>query len=293
MSVSTLGGSAESAERFLNDIKAIFGVPHCLYLVSVSDDALTAFDKRAFVARTAFDSAFDDVISVSYLAFEAAKNLLRARVAGLPDPMIAACHVISGGLPRDLIRAARAIIKACADGHTHITDLTQALIAREVDTLKRTCLSTLAQDESRLTQSGLLPHLLDSTWPGESSTAMLSAIENDLSQPSAPPGLTAALYFYATVAEAFGPGLQATTASLPTCPTGNAASIDCLAHTRHALSGNPDIAWELSTRFRAARNLAVPAPPWRATGPIEPPDADTTAPARTRDPPSRDARSGS
>ncbi len=240
MSVSTLGGSAESAERFLNDIKAIFGVPHCLYLVSVSDDALTAFDKRAFVARTAFDSAFDDVISVSYLAFEAAKNLLRARVAGLPDPMIAACHVISGGLPRDL-----------------------------------------------------MPHLLDSTWPGESSTAMLSAIENDLSQPSAPPGLTAALYFYATVAEAFGPGLQATTASLPTCPTGNAASIDCLAHTRHALSGNPDIAWELSTRFRAARNLAVPAPPWRATGPIEPPDADTTAPARTRDPPSRDARSGS
>lgn len=256
--------NTKSAERFLNDIKAIFGIPHCIYLVSVSDDALRAFERRTFAARTAFDSSFDEVITVSYLDFDAAKNLPRRRVAGLPDSAIAVCRVISGGLPRDLIRAARTIIEACAGGHTHITDLAQVMIAREVEILKRSCLAALAQDESRLTQSGLVPHLLDETWPGQSSKAILAAIGDNLRQPSIPKRFTTALYFYATVAEIFGPGLDLTIASLPPSPDAHATRIGCLARARNTLSGNPDVAWELITRFRATRNLNIQPPPWQA-----------------------------
>ena len=39
-------GSAEQAERFLNEIKGIFGIPYLYFIVSVSDDALTAFERR-------------------------------------------------------------------------------------------------------------------------------------------------------------------------------------------------------------------------------------------------------
>lgn len=265
-------GSAAACERFINDIKAIFGIPHWLYLVSVSDDALVAFQQRAFAARTAFDNAFDEVVHADYLDFEAARSLLRSRVAGLPSPMIGLCHVLSGGLPRDLIRAARSMIDVCAKGSGHITHLCEEMVAAEMDTLKDACLTVLAADPDQLDSSGLLPWLLDSSWPGRSCKAFLRALDQDLRHPETPRNFCAAVYFYATVIEVFGPGLTATTHALrardvtrtPAHNDGGDASIDRLAHARNALSGNPDIAWELVTRFRAARTLSLLARPWRS-----------------------------
>ena len=97
----------ERAEAFLNDIKAIFGVPGCLYLVSLSEDALAVFAGRAISIRTAFDSAFDEVAAIAPMTYRNSEELLIKRVAGLPRPFIALCHVLAGGLPRDLVRAAR------------------------------------------------------------------------------------------------------------------------------------------------------------------------------------------
>ena len=39
-------------------------MPHCYYLISVSDDALAAYEMRGLPVRDAFDSAFDEVIHV-------------------------------------------------------------------------------------------------------------------------------------------------------------------------------------------------------------------------------------
>ena len=52
-------GSAEQAEHFLNEIKGIFGIPYVYFIVSVSSDALTAFERRGLPLRDAFDSSFD------------------------------------------------------------------------------------------------------------------------------------------------------------------------------------------------------------------------------------------
>lgn len=49
---------SDDAQRFLNEIKGIFGVRRCLFLVSASEDALTAFERRGMPARDAFDSTF-------------------------------------------------------------------------------------------------------------------------------------------------------------------------------------------------------------------------------------------
>ncbi|GAA1861085.1 hypothetical protein GCM10009836_46530 [Pseudonocardia ailaonensis] len=101
--------SAERAVDFVEDLKAIFGVPNCFYLVSISEDAMEDFERRGTPFRTAFDSAFDEVVALRYFTFDESRELLRSRVVAMPQRFSALCHVVSGGLPRDLLRAARSL----------------------------------------------------------------------------------------------------------------------------------------------------------------------------------------
>jgi hypothetical protein len=105
-------GSAEQAERFLNEIKGIFGIPHVYFMVSVSDDALTAFERRGLPLRNAFDSSFDEIMHIGPLSYQESRRLLYRRVIGLSEPYTALCHCIAGGLARDTIRAARQVVRA-------------------------------------------------------------------------------------------------------------------------------------------------------------------------------------
>ncbi|WP_329136230.1 NACHT domain-containing protein [Streptomyces sp. NBC_00670] len=98
-------GSAQEAERFLNDLKAVFGIRGCHFLVAVSEDALTAFGRHLLDVRTVFDSAFDRVVAVRPLDLAQARELLELRGVWLPDPFLWLCQILSGGLPRDLLRA--------------------------------------------------------------------------------------------------------------------------------------------------------------------------------------------
>jgi hypothetical protein len=102
-------GAPEQAERFLNEIKGIFGIPHLYFMVSVSDDALTSFERRGLPLRDAFDSSFDEIIQVGPLSYTESRRLLYRRVIGLTEPYVAFSHCLAGGLARDLIRAARQI----------------------------------------------------------------------------------------------------------------------------------------------------------------------------------------
>ena len=118
--------SAPEAERFLNDIKAIFGVRSCFFLVAVSDDALAKFSQRSLAVRTAFDSAFDNVVTVKRFELKDTRLLLVQRMSRLPEPFIWLCHVISGGLGRDLNRTVR-----------ELYDLYTARHDRDLDALAR------------------------------------------------------------------------------------------------------------------------------------------------------------
>ena len=51
--------SSETAEAFLNEVKSVFGVEGCYFLVSVSENAVSAFDRRGLPFRDVFDSSFD------------------------------------------------------------------------------------------------------------------------------------------------------------------------------------------------------------------------------------------
>jgi hypothetical protein len=100
----------EDAKRFLNDIKGVFGVRGCFYLVSVSEDAMSNFERRGMPFRDVFDSSFDAILRVRHLSLAESRELLEGRVTGLPVPYQCLCHVIAGGLPRDLVRVARELL---------------------------------------------------------------------------------------------------------------------------------------------------------------------------------------
>ncbi|GGP87071.1 hypothetical protein [Saccharothrix coeruleofusca] len=122
----------EEAQRFLNEIKGVFGVPHCLFLVSMSDDALTAFERRGIPARDAFDSSFTTMIHVQPFTLDESRTWLAQRALGIPMPFVWLCHCLSGGLPRDLGRTAIALHDLQAE-HTRLTHVTRALLRQDLD----------------------------------------------------------------------------------------------------------------------------------------------------------------
>lgn len=107
--------SAQHAEAFLNGVKSVFGIKGCFYLISVSEHALAAFERRGMGFRDAFDSALDDILQLDFLNLDQSRVLLNRRILRLPDPFLQLCHMLSGGLPRDLIRQARALLDCATE----------------------------------------------------------------------------------------------------------------------------------------------------------------------------------
>jgi hypothetical protein len=121
-------------QEFVNEIKAIFNIPNCFYLMSVSENAISSFERRGMPFRDEFDSAFDDIRQVDYLTLDGSRHLLGRRVLNLPEPFLCLCHVLSAGLPRDLIRVTRAMLDHAKmhPANNSIKDVAAALIQKEV-----------------------------------------------------------------------------------------------------------------------------------------------------------------
>ncbi|WP_436492594.1 hypothetical protein [Actinokineospora sp. HUAS TT18] len=107
--------SAEDAQKFINEIKGIFSVPQTQFIVSVSSDALAAFERRGLPVRDTFDSAFQEIVRVDNLNLADTTLLVNSWVVGLPDPFIRLAHCMSGGLPREVRRVARSIVALSVD----------------------------------------------------------------------------------------------------------------------------------------------------------------------------------
>jgi hypothetical protein len=145
--------TADSVEDFLNDIKGIFGVPGCYYLVSVSEDAAAGFERRGAPFRDVFDSSFDDVISLQPLDLASARKILHGLLLGWTEPFIGLCFVLSGGLPRDLWRTAHELV-AQRDRHNDEIELGPAALAL----CRRDGEARLRAVRHELTRDSLDPH---------------------------------------------------------------------------------------------------------------------------------------
>ncbi|MEU5810058.1 hypothetical protein [Streptomyces sp. NPDC047718] len=130
--VDRLGSDAQ-ALAFLGEIKAILGVPHVYYLISVAEDVGAAFVRRGLPHRDVTDSSLDDIIHVQPSTLKESQEILAKRSEILAEPYAALAHALSGGILRDLLRYGIQI-KEMHDkaGSFELTDISQHLILEEL-----------------------------------------------------------------------------------------------------------------------------------------------------------------
>jgi hypothetical protein len=262
---------AGNAEKFLNDIKSIFGIPNCFYIASLSADALANFERRVVSTRTAFDTTFDTVIRIGPLELGTARQVLELRAIGLPYPFITLCYVLSGGVPRELMRIARSIFDVRNEvpfGATEEGDAAAAfsviaprVIAREMDSLRQG-LMPLATQLNVPGATELIGLLDDPGWPSGNMqqdldklagvTRQRALFQDETGNISAAAkicdGLAAASYFFLSVDELFKTKLDQIIADLKRYDATRdrdpepASSIHLLARARAAIGVNPALA---------------------------------------------------
>jgi hypothetical protein len=252
---------SDRAEQFLNDIKAIFDIPGFLYLVAISEDAMTVFASRTPAIRTAFDSAFDEIVSVPPMTFAEAQDLLDLRVTGVPRPFLALCHVLAGGVPRELIRAARALTHVAGglgSETPYLPRVTRRLIKVRCEVMRQEAILQLSRIGAA---EGILLPLHRPHWPGPGPGDLgpddLEKAAKELNDAAAAQGndeqakmcqdVAVALSFYATVIELFGERPRRVAAALR---NNRYPLIDDLAIARHAMRMNSELAQALLTKYR-------------------------------------------
>ncbi|MCP3800047.1 transcriptional regulator [Allokutzneria sp. A3M-2-11 16] len=254
--------SPESAQEFVNEVKALFSidVPGCLFLVSVSEDALAAFERRGLPVRDAFDSAFDTIFRVDYLGLDDARALLRSRVLGMSEPFVCLCHSVSGGLPRELIRTARAVV---ASPKRSLAAVCQGLVAEDLagkTAALRTVIARGLADEPHASE--LMRHIQLHAKPDA------ARLLEGASAPPIPDGdlwhlqLEALCYLYyaATLLEVFDDGL--TESQLERGRNSETlGGFNTLASVRQLFGVNVRLAWLTVSDFRADWGLATVEPP--------------------------------
>jgi len=104
---------AGEAIAAINGLKDLFHIPNTHFVVSVSEDALHRFAMRGVPFRDVFDSAFDTIVKLQAPSPPETQEMLARRSEGrqgFPMPVVLLCYAWSGGIPRDIIRTARACV---------------------------------------------------------------------------------------------------------------------------------------------------------------------------------------
>ncbi len=271
--------SDDQVYQFINDIKGIFGREDCFYLISISNNAMSSFERRGLPVRDAFDSSLDTVVDLHPAELSMSRTLMRRRVIGMPEAFLYLCHVISGGLPRDLIRAARELV-SLARGEQNSSRTLEALTRAMVKTdLKRKIhavevaaqridyepdvgvficnLHEVLHDSPTLTKESLLRDM-DRLTGGITSSAgdpdfARSAHEelNRLRLETA-----AYMYFCSTLVGIFNRSLEREALEHLSDGSGDGC-LSRLAQVRSEFSVNPRLAWVTISDFRTSHGLAV------------------------------------
>lgn len=287
-------GSADQAEQFLNEIKGIFGIPYLYFMVSVSDDALTAFERRGLPLRDAFDSSFDEIIHVGPLAYAESRRLLYRRVIGLTEPYVALCHCLAGGLPRDLVRAARMVVRtadrlaapasSAVDYYTadtfidasmsyvqlrtrpepfplRLAAIADAIVHDEMNRKLRAishAANTMTEDATEL--QAALYDITPKLAAGQPLINIINAVTvTDSNEAPAIASLridfAAFAYYCATLQEVFTERLDDECITRATAEIPGPGTFDALAGARNAFALGTPLAWRLITKFREAWSM--------------------------------------
>ena len=105
-------GRVEDLIAIINELKDLFHIRGVHFVVAVSTEALASFEKRGLPSRDAFDSSFDTIIRSRWLDANESLDVISSRSAGFAPLVGLFCYAWSGGLARDLLRAARKCVES-------------------------------------------------------------------------------------------------------------------------------------------------------------------------------------
>lgn len=174
----------EHVRFILREIKGALFVRGCFYLLSISEDAMRAFQGRFVDERDIFESTFDEVLPVGRLELAQCHEIVGRRLehlglrpgspnAGL-EPSVSVAAALSGGVARDLIRNIRDAIVA-AGSVASITPLLtwEILFLRKVEELRDRIKTSRGNDEVRAELIDELEEALAQRGAAEVSRALM------------------------------------------------------------------------------------------------------------------------
>jgi GTPase SAR1 family protein len=257
--------SPAEAEKFINDLKVIFGISGCFFVVAVSEEALAAFDRRALGIRTTFDSAFDRIVSVAPLTVEQAGELLKLRGVVLPDPFLWLAHTLAGGRPRELLRTVMTLTtESTLLGARALGDLAERLIRLDVAGILSAQLRHAEGSGAGRTE--VVEWIVEAieAEARELGGPLSSALESLIQRAPSVPGETPAadvvavtrtyLYHAATLLRVFREEPQQHIPTLDSIPE----TVDLLADARSRIAVQPLVAWRAIDGFRRSTGICPP-----------------------------------
>jgi hypothetical protein len=221
---------------------------------------MSSFERRGLPIRDAIDSALDDVVGIEYFDCPKSTALLGGRVVGLPQPFIVFCHVIGGGLPRDVLRVARRLAELSSiAAERSLSDVVKRFASEEL---------TRKQAAVRIVTRGLTDSWaaagrevvrvlegadgLNHAGIGSACRALRLGTHVGADGPSgaAAQELVAYAYFLVTVVDLFQSSTVADVLRPAVEEREGGSSIETLACARQAFALDLRGAWALVSRFR-------------------------------------------
>jgi DNA polymerase III delta prime subunit len=238
----------EEAHEFVNDVKGVFGVRGCLFLVSVSEDAMAAFERRGIPVRDAFDSAFTYMVRLDDFTLAESRRWLSRRLLGVPEQFTYLLHCLSGGLPRDLLRAMDELVDIVReDDRGDLAHVAGALLDRELDRKAHAFVAAARRLDDSPELPGFLTDLLTMTDAAVDPVELAHRLRpaEQVSELHRVRWQSAGyLLFVATMREVF----------VNTLDKHGLAGVEQLAKARVHLAIDPQVAWRLVESVRASRH---------------------------------------
>jgi len=265
--------SIDAARTFMNELKALFGIENCFFLISISEDAMASFETRGLPFRDVFDSSLDEVVTLRPLGFAESRDLLFRRIKDLDLPFVALLHCISGGIPRDLIRQARALVvlsQGAQDGMP-LETVCAAVVRRELVEKGEGLIAAIRASGFQEAPSQLLGLAERFRTTEDPTVDALSALRREAADPELvrefesddteavrrlvriARELDGFLYFLVTVREHFDDALTEERFQLDEKAIDPRARIDHLAHARQAFGTGSGLAVTMIEEWHAAR----------------------------------------
>jgi tetratricopeptide (TPR) repeat protein/energy-coupling factor transporter ATP-binding protein EcfA2 len=269
---------AEEAMAFLDHIKVLFPIHGCSFIVSVSEDAWARFESRGMPRRDTFDSSFDEVVRVKMLTPAESRDFLKRRSSSITDAQALFCHCLSGGLPRDLIRAARLLAHVASRARDKegsdppLCDVLTILLWENLED-KLAASGFFARGDRGVGAPIMTPWL--DVWPdqekterlladicrsrGQNKSAALSQVASPDPEPEAShqDHIEAYIAVLHTIRQAFWPGGPLTLlGNEPPDSERLLKGFHCIASARWSQASDIGIAWELLHEARRTLKLA-------------------------------------